>query len=193
MKKIVPILLVIAMSFNKAHAQIQKGYVFVGADIANLNLSLNTGSNFSGALNPKAAWFIRNDLALGGYVNFGVTTAKGAGSTVTYGIGPLARYYFNDSTKNLTGRGRFFIEANAGIEGRNPAVGESTNGLGLGIGPGFVYFITRNVGLEALVKYELIVGFGSSVTSSNILANFGVQIYLPGKTLRDAYKMNSMP
>ena len=29
---------------------------------------------------------------------------------------------------------RFFIEGTVGIEGNNPAVGESTNGLGLGIG-----------------------------------------------------------
>jgi hypothetical protein len=82
--------------------------------------------------------------------------------------------------------GRFFIEANAGIEGSNPAVGESTNGLGLGFGPGFVYFVTPNIGLEALLKYQLIVGFGSSVTSSNLVFNFGAQIYLPGKALRDA-------
>jgi hypothetical protein len=162
----------------------------VGADIANLNLSLNTGSNFNAQLNPKAAWFIQNNLALGAYVNFGLSTAKDAGTSVAYGIGPLARYYINDSTLNMVRHGRFFIEANAGVEGRNPAVGESTNGLGLGVGPGFAYFITRNVGLEALLKYQLIVGFGSSVTSSNLLLNFGLQVYLPGKTLREAANRN---
>jgi hypothetical protein len=74
---------------------------------------------------------------------------------------------------------RFFFEANAGIEGTNPASGDNTNGLGLGIGPGLAYFITPNVGLEGLLKYQGIVGFGSETTSSALILSLGLQIYLP--------------
>src|ERR1700709_1295126 len=123
-----------------AKSQLQQGNVLLGADIANLDLSLNTGSNFSALLNPKFARFLVNDFALGGYVNFRISTAKNAGTSIGYGIGPLARYYFNDGTIDLVNHARFFVEANAGLEGSNPAVGNSTNGLGLGIGPGLAYF-----------------------------------------------------
>jgi len=50
--------------------------------------------------------------------------------------------------------------------------------LGLGFGPGYAYFITENIGLETLLKYNLIVGFGSSATNSNLNLSLGFQIYL---------------
>ena len=77
------------------------------------------------------------------------------------------------------------MEGNAGIEGFNPAEGDNTNGLGLGFGPGFAYFITPNVGLETLLKYNLIVGFGSSATSSILNLNVGFQIYLGSGRARE--------
>ncbi len=157
-----------------AKAQIQKGNVMLGADIANLNLSLNTGSNFSAELNPKAAWFIHDNIAVGGYVDFRISTSKGNGTDIYYGIGPLARYYINDPNLNPVHHARFFIEANVGIEGSNPEVGESTNGLGLGVGPGLAYFVTPNIGLEALLKYQGIIGFGSSLTSSNLVGRLWI-------------------
>jgi hypothetical protein len=191
MKKnfVIVMCLFVFCSIKSSYAQIQKGNVMIGADIASLNLSLNTGSNFSAQLNPKAAWFVQDNIALGGFVTFGLSTSKGSGTSVNYGIGPLARYYINDVHLNPVQHARFFLEGTVGIQGNNPAVGESTNGLGLGVGPGLAYFVTANVGLEALLKYEGIVGFGSRPTSSNLIAEFGFQIYLPGKTVEKAAKM----
>jgi hypothetical protein len=187
MKKISIIFILIISGFI-TNAQLEKGNVLIGTDISNIDLSLNTGSNFSATLNPKAAWFIHENIAVGGYLNFGIVTAKNAGTSITYGIGPLARYYVNDPKINPVQHARFFLEGNAGIEGSNPAYGNSTNGLGIGVGPGMAYFVTPNIGLEALLKYSLIVGFGSSVTSSDLLLNFGFQIYLPSKSIEKAAK-----
>jgi hypothetical protein len=191
MKSIIRTLLVfiLALSISSVKSQLQKGNVLLGADIANLNLSLNTGSNFGAQLNPKAAWFIKDNIALGGFVDFQLTTSKGGGTSVYYGIGPLARYYLNDKTVSPTGHTRIFFEANVGINGSNPAIGESTNGFGLGIGPGLAYFVTPNIGLEALLKYQGIIGFGSSATTSNLIAMFGFEIYLPSKTVEKAARM----
>ena len=177
------------MCFFTAQSQLKKGNVMLGADIANVDLSLNTGSNFSALLNPKAARFMQDNFAFGGYINFRLSTAKGHGTNVGYGIGPLARYYVNDPNMSPVGHARFFVEANAGIEGSKPAVGNSTNGLGLGVGPGLAYFMTQNIGLEALLKYQGIIGFGSSVTTSDLTMAFGLQIYLPHKTLENAADM----
>ena len=169
---------------QKATAQIQQGNVLIGGNISNIGLDLGSGKNFSLGITPKAAWFVRDNLAVGGYLNFGLNTAKGAGTGIDYGVGALSRYYFGRETVNLLRHARFFIEGNAGVEGYNPAVGDNTNGFGFGAGPGVAYFITPNIGLETLVKYNGIVGFGSAPTSNNLNIGFGFQIYLPSKKIR---------
>lgn len=171
-----------------SNAQIQKGNIMVGGDITHLDLSLNEGHNFSVVIDPKAAWFIKDNIAVGAYMDFELYTAKGAGSTVRYGVGPLARYYINDKTIEPVRHCRFFLEGNVGIQGSNPSVGESTNGLGLGFGPGLAYFVTPNIGLEGLVKYQGIVGFGSNPTSSDITLGVGFQVYLPRRQVERAIK-----
>jgi hypothetical protein len=186
MKKIT-LLLTIALFFfmSTTKAQLQRGNLMVGADIANFNLSLNEGGSYNFMLDPKVAFFIKNNLAIGPYATLGISGAKDAGTNFSYGIGAFGRYYINDSTINLLRHSRFFVEGNAGIEGFNPAEGDNTNGLGLGFGPGFAYFITPNVGLETLLKYNLIVGFGSSATSSILNLNVGFQIYLGSGRARE--------
>jgi hypothetical protein len=169
---------VLLFTVLNANAQIQRGHILVGGDIADFNLGLDKGGNFAFTIDPKIAWFFRDNAALGGYLRFGLSTAKGAGTSVNYGVGGLARYYFGSAT-NVVQNSRFFVEANVGIEGDNPAVGDNTNGLGVGVGPGWTYFITPTVGLEALVKYDGIIGFGSAVTSNNLNLSVGFQIFLP--------------
>ena len=175
-----------------AKAQIQQGNILIGADLTNINLSLDKGGNFSFRINPKIAWFIRDNVAVGGYVLAGLSTAKGAGTNVQYGIGALSRYYLGGGeTETLIRHSRIFFEGNIGIEGDNPAVGDNTNGLGLGIGPGLAYFITPNIGLEALLKYNGIVGFGTAPTSNELNFSLGFQIYLSSaraRTIRDEIK-----
>jgi hypothetical protein len=173
-----------------ASSQIQQGNFMVGADLANISLGLNEGSLFSVQLSPKAAFFIRTGLAIGAYLNLGLVTAKGAGTSVDYGIGGLARYYLNDPKIELIKHSRFFFEATAGIEGTNPASGENTNGLGLSIGPGWTYFVSPNIGIEALAKYRGIIGFGSRATSSNLNLSFGFQIYLSKERARRSTNAN---
>jgi len=169
-----------------AQAQIQRGNLLVGADIANFSLNLNSEGNFNMRIDPKLAFFIRDNLAVGPYITFGLSTAKQAGSDIAYGVGAFGRYYINDSAVNILRHGHFFFEGNVGIEGYNPATGDNTNGLGIGGGPGYAYFITENVGLETLLKYNGIIGFGSSVTSSNLNLSFGLQIYLGSARVRES-------
>jgi len=183
-RKLLLILSGIFLLSVSAYPQIQKGNVLAGGDIANFNIGLRSGSAFQMTIDPKLAFFIQDNLAIGAYINFGLTTV--AHSTATsYGVGGLARYYFNDK-KNMTPlrHSRFFIEGNVGINGENVSGGSSTNGLGLGIGPGYAYFITPNVGLETLLKYNGIVGFGNATTQSNLNLNVGFQIYLPSHKLK---------
>lgn len=179
---------IVAGAFE-AKAQIQRGNVLVGADLSNFQLSLNKGHAFSMRIDPKAAWFVRDNFALGAYLKFSLTTAKSAGTYTTYGIGLLGRSYLHGNAVATVRHSRLFVEANIGIEGDNNnfnGVKTSTNGLGLGIGPGLAYFITPNIGLEGLIKYQGIVGFGTAATTSNINFGLGFQVYLPNRAIRNA-------
>jgi hypothetical protein len=170
----------ITIVFN-ANAQLQKGNVLIGSDMGNLTLQLNASHIIDFSITPKAAWFVQDNLALGGYVNFGLASGDGSNTVTTYGVGALGRYYTGADVSVLK-HGRFFVEGTAGIGGTNVSGGGgNTNGLDIGVGPGFSYFVTSNIGLETMLKYNGIVGFGSQTYQNSLGLTFGLQIYLPGK------------
>lgn len=185
MKRNIP-MLIIAFAFftTKTDAQIQRGNLLVGGDIANFNLTLGGGGAFQMRIDPKLAFFIRDNVALGAYLDFGLATAKGAGTTTDYGVGALGRYYISDPKVNVLRQGRLFFEGTVGVQGVSLSGGSNTTGLGLGIGPGYAYFVTSNIGLETLLKYNGIVGFGSQAYRSNLNLGIGFQIYLSGRRTR---------
>jgi hypothetical protein len=185
-RKLLSFALLFMAGIGVSRAQIQKGNVMVGGTLSDVALGLNSGSPFSFNLSPKAAWFFRDNVALGAYLNFGLETYKGKGGSDTrYGVGALGRYYVSDPGVNVLKNSRFFVEGNVGIEGANYVASGSTNGLGLGFGPGIAYFITPNIGLETLLKYNGIVGFGSNVTTHTLNLGVGFQIYLPSGRIRN--------
>ena len=169
-------------------AQTQKGNVLIGADLSNIGLNFQKGNTqFILNINPKAGWFVRDNLAVGGDVNIGLNTQKGA-TSFSYGIGAFGRKYYGAEVTNLARTAKWFLEANAGISGLNITgtnlVTSNTNGFKVGIGPGYSYFISQNIALEALAKYNLTVGFGNSTTVNNISLGLGFQIYLPGNRVK---------
>lgn len=159
--------------------------------MSDLSLNLQKGNTaFSFSVQPKVAWFIKDNLALGGQVIAGVNTSNGY-TAFNYGIGPLARYYMGSAETNMK-KSKIFFEGNAGIFGQNVKVTGSpstnTNGFGLGIGPGYAYFVNQNVALEGLLKYNLNVGFGNSTTNNSITLGIGFQIYLSKSKVKTEMK-----
>lgn len=182
--KVVTLIALFMVALN-ANAQIQRGNMLIGGNLANINLGLNGSKVVSVDITPKIAWFIKDNVALGGYVNLGIQTAKHSSTTTNYGVGALGRYYAGDEGA-LINHGRFFAEATAGIGGVNVSGGDNTNGFDFSVGPGFAYFITPNIGLETLLKYNGLAGFGSEPYQNNLNLSFGFQIYLPTrKTIRE--------
>lgn len=178
-----------ALFFSTAAvAQTQKGNLMVGANLTDFGLSFQKeNTTFNLNVNPKLAYFVRDGFAVGAYVKMGLSTYSGGGSTTNYGVGALARYYIQDRNVEkleFSKRARFFLEANAGFGGTN-SPSASTNGVELGVGPGLSYFITPNVALDALVKYNLTVGGGNSVTTNAIGFGLGFQIFLPTAKARE--------
>ena len=165
------------------NAQIQKGNWLVGSSLISSNFGLNTGGGYNIAIQPKGAYFIEDNVAVGGYVDLGFNkVTNGSPTEFTYGVGALGRYFLSPGEKgvdNLLNHGRWFLEGNAGIGGRSVENADSTTGFDFGVGPGYSYFITPNIGLEGLVKYRGRTGFGSEGLNSNITFNLGFSIYLP--------------
>ena len=170
MKKISSVFILIAsfLITNKLSAQIQRGNILVGGDIAGFNLDLGSGGAFQATIDPKIGFFLKDNVALGAYIDFRLSTAKGFGTTT-----------------NVLKHGRLFFEGNAGIEGISASNGSNTTGLGIGVGPGYAYFITPNIGLETLLKYNGIVGFGSRPYTSRLNLGVGFQIYLSNRRTKE--------
>lgn len=169
--------------FSTANAQIQEGNWMVGSSLVTSSFGLNTGGGYNIAVQPKAAYFIKDNVALGGMVNLEFLKAgKGDATQFKYGVGALGRYYISPGeagVDNLLNHGRWFFEGNAGIGGTSTEGGNSTTGFVYGVGPGYSYFITPNIGIEGLVKYNGEAGFGNTPYNSNITFNVGFSIYLP--------------
>lgn len=182
-------ILAIAGLATTANAQIQKGNWMVGSSLLSSNFGLNTGGGYSIALQPKGAYFVEDNVAVGGYVNLGISkVTNGSPTRFDYGVGALGRYFLSPGEKgvdNLLNHGRWFFEGNVGIGGSSVENGNSTTGLDFGVGPGYSYFITPNIGLEGLVKYQGQAGFGNEGLNSNITFNVGFSIYLPTSKARD--------
>lgn len=72
----------------------------------------------------------------------------------------------------------FFAEGSAGFGGDNSSAagGRNANGVKLGLGAGYAYFITQNISVEGLLKLSTITGAGNT---ANVSANVGFGIYLP--------------
>lgn len=182
-------ILAVAGLATTANAQIQRGNWMVGSSILSSNFGLNTGGGYSIALQPKAAYFVEDNVAVGGYVNLGFSkVTNGSPTRFDYAVGGLGRYYLSPGEKgvdNLLNHGRWFFEGNLGVGGSSVENGNSTSGLDFGVGPGYSYFITPNIGIEGLVKYQGQAGFGNEGLNSNITFNVGFSIYIPTSKGRD--------
>ncbi len=193
MKKIYLFLTVAAIfASTLGYSQIQRNYYIIGGQLTNLNLGFQKGgTNFSLNVTPRVAWFVQDNFAIGGEVLLGLNTSKGF-RQFNYGIGPIARYYFPDTTFRLMRRSRFFLDANIGFYGQNSkSSGESTvstNGMGFGIGPGLAFILNPNITLEGLVKYNFTSDFTNAPdvnkNSNALRIGIGFQIHLPRAKLR---------
>lgn len=189
MKKILLLATTFCMAGIVLHAQTQKGYYLIGGNIASMGGNTNEKS-FNLKIEPKAAWFIQDDLAVGGQVSLGLDAGRGRGPAINYFVGPMARYYFGDQQINTPKQTRVFAEANAGIGGTNGG-GRSTNGFEAGVGPGLAFFVNENIALELLAKGNITTGAGSNGVAFKPNLGLGFQIYLPTsklKSIRDDMK-----
>lgn len=175
----------VALSLSAA-AQTEKGSWMVGANFANINFGFQDQDNLTSiGINPNLAYFMSDNLALGGELNFRFVKEKtDPDATLTYGLQPLVRYYFSKEEKS-----GIFGQASVGFAGFSHG-NSSETGLAFSIGAGWNYFINKSVALEVGAKYintDKKVAFasipnGGTGLENTINLNFGVQIFLPKKS-----------
>jgi hypothetical protein len=205
--------LLLTLFILSANAQTEQGKFIVGGN-AGFNFSKDKNrvnntttdrwSHTSIYLNPNAAYFIIPNFAIGGKLNLNSYTNRlkdgsnrGEGrknNTLSFSLGPWARYYFPIGTKAA-----FFGDANVGF-GASRYKYRTVNGSGqvvnvsnpayaatdIGVGPGYTYFITNNVGIEGLLQFRVSRSAyrneGDNVktvnTTSGLYFNIGLQVYL---------------
>lgn len=191
-------LIVIVCSFCmlSAFSQTKKGDKMVGVGFGSVSYTnsdsktsySNTptvynsdGSSFSISVNPNVAWFVRDNLAIGGGVSVSFYSSKSnssnTGSTTTSEskstqpsvyIGPLARYYFGGSSKGMPfaqvniqygiygGKSESKTSTGASSETTTKPKGDWNAGLSFG----YEHFITPNVGFYGSIGFN----YGKSKT-----------------------------
>lgn len=178
-----------------AFSQLQKGTKLVGVSFggfsytnsdskttySNTTTEYNSdGSSFSASLTPNIAWFVQDNLAVGGSLSLSMYTSKSTSSntssTTIYEskynqpsvyIGPYARYYFGGSEK---GKPFAQVSFSYGISGGKSSSDSGTASSetitkpkydwNAGLTVGYEHFLSEYVGLYA----NLGVNYGSSKT-----------------------------
>lgn len=170
--------------FGMANAQLKQGNWMVGSDVMGMKFT----NGLDVRINPKAAYFVADRWAIGAGVGLSVQKPNGTSITQTnWSIAPFTRYYFTSTEiDSMLKNGAFFAEGSAGFGGRNSSSGTTTNGVELGIGAGYAYFITNNVSLEGMLKLGTTVGGGNTTGNADVSLGVGFNIYLPTKAVKNA-------
>lgn len=140
------------------------------------------GSSFSVSVNPNVAWFIQDNLAIGGSFSMSyyssksnssntssTTTSESKSTQPSFYIGPLARYYFGGSEKGMP-----FAQVNyqygiyGGMSKSSTSTGASSETTtkpkgdwNAGFTFGYEHFATPNIGIFASIGFN----YGKTKTS----------------------------
>lgn len=179
-----------ALPLSTSLAQTTKGTRILGLSVGELQYTKDDSySRFGAQLLPSAGKFVSDKVALGVSLPLGYTRSKSTyqGGESKYhsldvGVVPWLRYYVPSESRH-----RIFGEAGVGAALNNY---KSSNSYGarntvylLGnLGAGYTYFLTPDVGLEALVAYNVHSGDSDTFGSTNLGAKIGFRIYLPKNT-----------
>lgn len=186
----------LVMGFTISYAQTQKGDKLLGVSFGSMSYTnskstttySNTpteynsdGNSFSISLNPSVAWFVKDNLAVGGSVSVSFYNSKSdssnSSSTTTsdskynqpsFYVGPFARYYFGGSEKGMPfAQVNFQIGISGGTSKSSTSTGASSETTtkpkgdwNAGLTFGYEHFISKYVGLYGSVGFN----YGKSKT-----------------------------
>ncbi|MDA0176455.1 MULTISPECIES: outer membrane beta-barrel protein [Mesoflavibacter] len=157
----------IALFGFTANAQEEQTFGFANGDvIVEGNLGYNNVNDKNTeektnefSINPKAGYFVSDDLAVGIELSYNSATQDVAGTETAdfsaFGAGVFARYYFLDLGSRFT----TYSELGLGFaSAENKIADVKSNGFGAGLGLGINYFVKENIainfGLTDVLSYN---------------------------------------
>jgi len=178
MKNTFLVLAILFLGFINVNAQdegFSKGDLFVTGSfrIASANEGDNKNSVFD--VSPSLAYFLSENIALGGRLTYLNRKSKSQGITTnentSFGVGTFGRYY-------LTPQNKFSIFGELSIDylrNSNNSSDDSVNTLNFGLGAGLNYFVSKRFSIEASLAF-LNYGISNSNaddTDSRSVIDFG--------------------
>jgi len=197
MKKHVLFIFLVIISVSLTRAQFNSGSKMVGAS-SNLDFGIFSDKDkdatdatkiISIDINPRAAYFLKNRIAIGGDVEYYMYRSKYAdldpSTSNTFLIGPFARYYYKTVAMVVP-----FAELNGGIGSSVDKYVDSFTGeefktkhsiFYLGAGVGAAFFLADNFSFEGMLNYSFEHQKNKETEGSHntngVMFNFGFSFY----------------
>ncbi|KPK87351.1 MAG: hypothetical protein AMS27_02625 [Bacteroides sp. SM23_62_1] len=192
MKKLTIAFILIIVSAGFLSAQFNSGSKMVGAS-SNLDFGFLSEKDEGATdatkmifidINPRAAYFLKNRIAVGGDLEYYLSRSKVGESdpysSTTFRIGPFARYYYKTVASVVP-----FAELKGGLGSQ---VDKLTTGekfkhriIYVGAGVGASFFLADNFALEGMLNYifenQKNKEMGGSHNTNGIMLNFGFSFY----------------
>ncbi|TXD80647.1 outer membrane beta-barrel protein [Subsaximicrobium wynnwilliamsii] len=168
--------LVLATSLS-LNAQITKGNWLVGGDASFNSSTVNdsdgneVGKSSGIRIFPNIGHFFFDKFAVGLTPSFFYSKTKNGPSSVGYGIGPFARYYFLKPENRIN----LFADANFIYFSSKTKGFSSTSNSSYRIKAGPVLYFNSSVALEFTIGYN---SANFSTTTNTVELGFGFQIHL---------------
>ena len=174
MKKIIILLFIVCIAQNVI-AQINAGNYMAGGAVSFRTTDYSESDNSFTQFDflSSSGYFFRDKLAAG--LKVFVSFAKSEGQSFRdFGFGPFLRYYFLKTGKPTN----LFVETGF-LLGNQKYLGTEAEGrfeFGLSAGP--VFFINKNIAVEAILGWKRIKYEGNNGHSNQVGAGVGFQIHL---------------
>lgn len=175
-----------------SYGQIEKGNYLLGGNLGIIYSSNQDYIHYGMDIKPNVGYFVTDRLALGLALPFSFSRSKNDAwqySYTYYGLSPFLRYYFAKRDKSAFFASTSFGFSNASSKNKSGSSDETKNSstyTSANLSLGYVYFLTKNIGLEAVLGYNRNKEKDYD-TRSDIRFNIGFQIYL-GKGAKDSKK-----
>ena len=194
------ILIFVIAFFGEGHAQTEKGSFMIGGSLRVQRSEYDIAPPFGGGgkliqgsfnVSPTAGYFFVNNLMTGLQASYtrGWTLNEPDTKLNSASIGPVIRYYFPVGKfaffpevgaffQHIANTGRTF-DTNTGIPVLQT---RKENGSSIRAGVGATWFVSTNIGIEAILAYQNVNTENTINSDSKLLYfNIGLQFYLPGK------------
>ena len=153
---------------------ITEGNWMVGGSIGNIGYNADI-ETFRLDVNPSAAYFVADNFAVGAKGLLYTQFSDGP-SSISYGLAPMARYYFGGANNSAN---VWFAGASLGFGGSSDdnIPDDEAFSFVFGVEAGLAHFVAQNVALEGTVGFT---DTEANIFRSGFSVGVGFQIYLPG-------------